>query len=86
MDKTVTITIAGELFHVEEPAYQELDAYLRSVRAHFSAFPDSLEIVSDIEARIAEAFSASLSSRKKVITEKDVQKLIKSMGTVQDFE
>ncbi len=86
MDKTVTITIAGELFHVEEAAFQELDRYLRSVRAHFETFPDAAEIVSDIENRIAQEFFAKLSARKKVITEKDVDKLIKAMGTVRDFQ
>jgi phage shock protein PspC (stress-responsive transcriptional regulator) len=86
MRKTVTITVAGALFHIEEAAYAKLDAYLDSVRAHFASYKDADEIVSDIESRIAEEFSDKLKGRKKVISEQDVDALIQRMGTVKDFE
>src|SRR3989339_1527177 len=56
MHRTVTITIGGILFHVEDDAFTELDAYLSSIRKHFAAHADTEEIITDIENRIAEEF------------------------------
>lgn len=86
MHKTVSITIGGALFHVEETAYRKLDSYLDAVRSHFASYPDAEEIVSDIEDRIAEELSETLSTKKKVILQKDVDEVIASMGTVEDFK
>lgn len=85
MHKTVSITISGMLFNVEEDAYRDLDTYLSAIRAHFKRYPDPDEIVSDIEGRIAEEFSGMLSAKKKVVTKKDVADLITRMGTIEDF-
>lgn len=86
MRKTVSITIAQQLFNIEEQGYVTLDAYLTAVRAHFASYEDRDEIVADIEARIAEHFQEKLSRAKNVISESDVDDLIAQMGTVKDFE
>lgn len=86
MKKTISIQISGILFHVDDDAYEQLDQYLSSIRDHFASYPDSDEIVSDIERRIAERFSEKLKKSKQVITKHDVVSLIESMGTVEDFE
>jgi phage shock protein PspC (stress-responsive transcriptional regulator) len=86
MHKTVTITLGEQLFTIEEDAYKKLEAYLASVRAHFAQSPDQGEIVSDIESRIAEEFAETLTARKKVVGMKDVEDVMKSMGSVEDFE
>ncbi|MDD4319022.1 MAG: DUF2807 domain-containing protein [Candidatus Peribacteraceae bacterium] len=86
MHKTVTITIGGLLFHVEDDAFERLDRYLASVRAHFSSYADADEIVSDIENRIAEEFAEITKGRKKAVTAKDVEALTARMGTVEDFK
>ncbi len=85
MKKTISIQISGILFHVDDDAYAVLDEYLRSIHDHFATFPDRDEIVSDIESRIAEQFSETLTRSKQVITLKDLKKLTESMGTVEDF-
>lgn len=86
MRKTVSITINGQLFHIEEQAFKKLDEYLDAIRSHFASFEDKHEIVSDIEARVAEHFSEKLSKAKNVISEREVEELIGQMGTVKDFE
>lgn len=86
MHKTVTITLGEQLFTIEEEAYKKLDAYLASIRAHFAQSPDQGEIISDIESRIAEEFAETLTARKKVVGMKDVEDVMKSMGSVEDFE
>ncbi len=40
MRKTVTITIAEQLFHIEEKAYKELEGYLDSIRTYFAGSTD----------------------------------------------
>ena len=43
------------------------------------------EMASDIESRIAEIFLSKLNEGKQVITSEDVQSLISTMGSVNDF-
>lgn len=86
MNKTISITLDGQLFHVEEPAYASLDRYLNAVRAHFSSYPDRDEIVADIESRMAEQFSAKVAGMNRVINQTDIDEIIKIMGTVEDFK
>jgi phage shock protein PspC (stress-responsive transcriptional regulator) len=86
MRKTVSITVSGQLFHIEEQGFKKLDAYLDSIRLHFASYEDKNEIVSDIEGRIAEHFSEKVTKAKNVISENDVDDLIAHMGTVKDFE
>lgn len=83
MKKTFTINIAGIVFNIEADAYEQLDAYINSIKAHFSTYPDHEEIVSDIETRIAEQFGEIAPGR--VITSTDISKLISIMGKVEDF-
>lgn len=85
MHKTVSASIGNALFTVEESAYAALEAYLESIRAHFTSHADADEIVADIEDRIAEEFSDALGTRRKVILKKDVDAMIARMGTVEDF-
>lgn len=86
MRKTVSITISGQLFHIEEQAYRKLDEYLESIRYHFSTYEDRDEIVSDIEGRVAEHFAEKLTKSRNVVSEADVDDLIAHLGTVKDFE
>lgn len=87
MKKTFSITIAGVVFHIEEDGYERLRGYLASVQQYFSAYEGSAEIIADIEGRIAEKFSDKLQKEsKQSLSATDVDDLIRSMGTVADFE
>ncbi|MBA4853692.1 PspC domain-containing protein [Emticicia sp. BO119] len=88
MKKTIQINIAGVVFNIEEDAYDKLNNYLRSIQQYFSSYEGNQEIVSDIEARIAEKFWTKDKSEgaTQVITLESVNDLIKSMGSVADFE
>lgn len=87
MKKTFSITIAGVVFHIEEDGYERLRGYLASVQQYFSAYEGSAEIIADIEGRIAEKFSDKLQKEsKQSLSATDVDGLIRSMGTVADFE
>ncbi len=86
MKKALQITIAGTLFTIEEDAYQKLDGYLKSIHDYFGKYPDSKEIINDIEARIAEQLLANDPEKNKVVSIQDVERLITIMGRVEDFE
>ncbi len=86
MKKTIPITIAGQLFHIEEDAYQALQAYLDSIKAHFDGLPERDEVIADIESRIAERFLENSKAENKIVTIDQVNSLIASMGNVEDFD
>ncbi len=85
MKKTISITLNGIVFQIEEDAYVKLKEYLDSIRDYFSTYDDKGEIVNDIEARAAEQFSECLSPSKQVVTLADVEKLMEGMGSVEDI-
>ena len=86
MNKTIIINISGVIFHIEEDAYEMLKNYMNDIKKHFASYQDNLEIVSDIENRIAELFSALLlEENKQVIVMVDVTNVIAKMGKAEDF-
>ncbi len=86
MKKNISINIGGIIFHIEEDGYDRLKEYLESIQKYFSTFEDSTEIIADIESRIAEIFLSKLNESKQVITNKDVENLVSTMGSIQDFQ
>jgi len=86
MNRIISVTINGIVFRIEEDAYSKLKNYLDEIKTHFAKEESSLEIISDIEAGIAEKFKESFSNRKDdVILIADVEKLILEMGRVEDI-
>ncbi len=79
MKKTINISIGGLSFQIEEEAYATLEKYLSEVKARFASYPDAGEIVSDMEDRIAEQFSAKAQTGRP-ISPAMVQELISVMG------
>lgn len=85
MNKTVTCNIAGLVFHIEEQAYENLLNYINAVKKRLSNSSDADEIIQDVEARIAELFSNSISNRQEVILDKNVSEVIAALGKPEDF-
>lgn len=85
MKKTFTINISGTVFHIEEDAYEVLQKYLINLKTHFGDGEEGEEIISDIEARIAEIFSEKSVDEKMVVTIDMVNEIIGIMGTPEDF-
>lgn len=87
MKKTLSINIAGFVFHIEEDAFATLDTYLKSIHAYFASFEGSKEIIADIESSIAEKFWNIRETEKvEAISQAHVDALIASLGTVADFK
>ncbi|MFC1223802.1 PspC domain-containing protein [Pedobacter sp. BG31] len=87
MEKTIIINIGNTIIHIEESAYELLKAYLNEVKQYFANHADDLEIVTDIENRIAELLTEQLEEQKKqVVDSANVNSVIAQMGRVQDFD
>ncbi len=85
MKKTVTANVSGTVFHIEEDAYDRLQRYLSGIRAQFEGTDGREEIMSDIEARIAELFRERLDGRRQVVTLDDVDHVVSVMGQPEDY-
>jgi phage shock protein PspC (stress-responsive transcriptional regulator) len=86
MKKNISINISGIIFHIEEDGYDKLKNYLDSINKYFASYEDSMEIIADIEGRIAEIFLSKLKDGKQVISLDDVNNLVATMGSVSDFQ
>ncbi len=85
MNKTVNINLAGIFFHIDEDAYAKLQRYLDAIRHSFSNTQGRDEIISDIEARIAELFNEKIQNDRQVISSKEVEEVIAIMGQPEDY-
>ncbi len=84
MKKTLTINLSGLIFHIDEDAYELLQAYLEKLKQHFSGIEGQEEIVTDIETRMAELLQERLGSEKQVVSIADAEFVIDQLG--QPFE
>lgn len=84
MNKTVTINIAGLVFHIDEDAYNKLDSYLQAVRNSIQQESED-EIIADIESRIAELFAERIDPQTGVIRMNNVDEIINIMGKPEDY-
>lgn len=84
MKKTIQANINGNVYYIDEDAYNLLSNYLKQIR---SAFPgeEGHEIVGDIESRISELFDERVAAGAKVIVYEDVNDVIAIMGKPSDF-
>lgn len=86
MNKTHTINISGIIFHIDENAYESLKGYLNTIRSYFKDSDSCEEIMTDIEARIAEIFAGRINNAKQVVLMADVDHMIAIMGNPEVFK
>lgn len=86
MKKIININLSGRVLPIEDSAYDMLQAYLETLRRYFANEESREEIINDIESRIAELLHEKIRKGAHAITDADVNEVIASMGTVEDFE
>ncbi len=84
MNDIKNINLGGYPFAIDMEAHNALEDYLDTVEMHFARAQGRAEIVSDIEARIAEIFK-DRPANLEIVTLKDVHQAISIMGTPEDF-
>jgi len=85
MKKNITINLFGQLYNIDEDAYELLNNYEESLRHHFSKQEDGAEIFNDIEARIAELLSEQKAKGVEAISIEHVQDIIKRIGAPEEI-
>lgn len=85
MKKTLTVNLGGTVFSIDEDAYELLGLYLERIEGYFAGNPDKLEIMNDIEVRIAELLSRDGHSLTRSVTVNEVEEVIKIMGEPEEF-
>ena len=85
MKKTLTVNLNSIVFHIDDDAYEMLQTYLSEIAKHFESDQEKKEIMSDIEARIAELLSEKLQKNKNVVTLEDVQEIVEIMGKPSQY-
>ena len=85
MKKTVTINLAGRVYHIDEDAFTLLNNYLESIREELQQTEGSKEIYEDIEARISELLNEKLRNARGVVIIQDIRDIIQIMGEPNDI-
>ena len=85
MKKTMTVNIAGMVYHIDEDAFDMLNQYLARVKDELRSMEGGNEIYEDIEMRIGELFSERLKNNRQVITMDDVEHVITVLGQPGDI-
>lgn len=80
MKKVINAGIGGRSFILDEDAYYRLDQYLELFRQRTQMGFLTREVMEDLEIRIAELFSESLSSREEVVNLHLVERIIAQLG------
>ncbi len=86
MKKIININLSGRVIPIEDAAYEQLQAYIESLRRYFAHEESRDEIINDIESRIAELMSEKVRKGASCITDADVEEIATSMGRPEDFE
>ncbi len=86
MKRTISASLNGKAYILDEDAYQALDRYLNQLNRHFTNDPNKTEVIADIESRIAEHFDSYLKVPEQVINIDEVNRVINIMGMPKDFE
>ena len=84
MNKIFNINLGGYPFTIDDDAYQVLNRYLNTINRPFSKSEGCEDILSDIEARIAELFNEHLKGQP-IVSIREVEKVIEIMGRPEEF-
>lgn len=84
MNEVKKCSLSGIAFSMDIEAYNELQNYLKALKANYKDSPDGAEIVADIEARIAELI-LSTQDNTRVVELPLVKNIIAQMGSPEDI-
>lgn len=85
MKKNITINLAGQLFAIDEDAYDLLLNYTETLRRYYRRRPEGEDVVDDIEARIAELMGELKAQGYNAINIEHVQNIIQRIGRLEDI-
>jgi phage shock protein PspC (stress-responsive transcriptional regulator) len=85
MKKIININLSGRVLPIEEPAYEQLQSYITSLRRQFANEESRDEIINDIEGRIAEILYEKIQRGDVCIGDTQVEEVIVLMGRPEEI-
>lgn len=86
MKKNITINLFGQLYHIDEDAYELLKSYQDNMHRYFSTKEGGEEISDDIEHRVAELLSELQADGTVAITIEHIQEIIHRIGNPEEID
>ena len=80
MKKNLSVNICGQIFNIDDDAYERLNIYLAGLRQFFLKDAGHEEIMADIEMRIAELLEQKKGQNSPIITLQHIEEVIAGMG------
>lgn len=85
MKKNITINLFGQLYHIDEDAYELLQKYEANMRRYFSNKDGGEEIIDDIEHRIAELLTELQAQGNEAIDITQIELIIHRIGNPEEI-
>ncbi len=86
MKKNITINLFGQLYAIDEDAYQMLECYLESMKKYFARQEGGEEIADDIEHRVAELLWERREQGAEAVDLETVRAIIKQIGNPSEID
>lgn len=86
MKKNISINMFGQLFNIDEDAYQVLSRYLESMKQYFMRREGGNEIAEDIERHVAELMWQHSHSGTQPVSIEDVNAIISQIGNPSEID
>lgn len=86
MKKNITINLYGQLYAIDEDAYDLLEQYIENMKRYFGKREGGEEIADDIEHRVAELFSELNNNGVEAINIEHVQDIIHRIGNPEEMD
>jgi phage shock protein PspC (stress-responsive transcriptional regulator) len=83
MNKVITVSLSGRAYQLEEGAHAKVRAYLDEAARRLAADPGKAEILADLELALSEKCGRYLSPAKNVVTDGEMDAVLKEMGPVE---
>lgn len=86
MKKNITINLFGQLYAIDEDAYELLKRYEENMRSYFGRQEGGEEIADDIEHRVAELLSELKAEGVEAVSVEHVEEIIRRIGNPEDMD
>ncbi|MBQ2044769.1 MAG: hypothetical protein II261_08030, partial [Bacteroidaceae bacterium] len=86
MKKNITINLSGQLYAIDEDAYQILKSYLDSMESYFLRQEGGDEIAEDIKNRVSELLWERKENGQQAVDIETVKAIIKQIGNPSEID
>lgn len=86
MNTTVNVNLAGQHFYFDQAAKVKLEVYFEEIKSYFTDESFLQELMTDVEARIAELLNDIIVDSQQVVTIQHIEKVMEVMGEANSFK